>query len=92
MFAAFLRQLNKQTSVVRNASTFYVQGQTPSDQSNVREYFYYIDSFGQVRRSLPSTYVYGLILLLFYLLSSCFSMIHHLKTLHRATKVTIYRQ
>ncbi|UJR28309.1 hypothetical protein I4U23_009554 [Adineta vaga] len=46
MFLSILSSLNKCKPSTRLLS--YVQGQAPPDRSDVREYFYSIDSFGQL--------------------------------------------
>ncbi|CAF0800741.1 unnamed protein product [Adineta ricciae] len=46
MFLSILSSVNKVKCCTRFLS--YVQGQAPPDRSDVREYFYYIDSFGQL--------------------------------------------
>ncbi|CAF0752228.1 unnamed protein product [Adineta steineri] len=46
MLLTVLRLLNKSKVSIRHSS--YVQGQAPPDRSDIREYFYYIDSFGQL--------------------------------------------
>ena len=49
MLLTILRSLNNYKSVNRYSSSLsYVQGQVPPNRSNAREYFYFIDSFGQV--------------------------------------------
>ena len=43
------RLLKYQKAFIRySSSASYVQGQAPPDRPDFREYFYYIDSFGQV--------------------------------------------
>ena len=50
MLFTVARLLHSSKSFARHSSTSsYTQGQAPPDRSDVREYFYYIDSFGQVR-------------------------------------------
>jgi hypothetical protein len=47
MLLTILRSLNNQKFFIRLSSS-YIQGQAPPDRPDFREYFYYIDSFGQV--------------------------------------------
>ncbi|CAF3361489.1 unnamed protein product [Rotaria sp. Silwood1] len=48
MILTLLRLLNNSKSSIRYSSSSYVQGQAPPGRPDVREYFYYIDSFGQM--------------------------------------------
>ncbi|CAF0808886.1 unnamed protein product [Rotaria sordida] len=48
MLLTLLRSLNNPKPFIRYSSSSYIQGQAPPDRPDVREYFYYIDSFGQL--------------------------------------------
>ncbi|CAF4689873.1 unnamed protein product, partial [Rotaria magnacalcarata] len=47
MLLTILRSLKAHKYITRHSSS-YIQGQAPPDRTDVREYFYYIDSFGQL--------------------------------------------
>jgi hypothetical protein len=49
MLLTVLRLVTNQKYFIRHSSSSYIQGQAPPDRPDLREYFYYIDSFGQVR-------------------------------------------